>query len=232
MLPNRNSLTCFLLSAFIASNSWAIPYSTSSGAFPDLREELTCSPLFYGSEQTTVIGRIACSRDGDLTACVVGAYEGAGVAASRKLARQEKLSSETKDTFGALVVYADRGVIGGTTRGASRAQQYTLQGRQYKNTDGVVIPASEQGEGRFAKGTLVVKVNATGRRYLVQDANFIAGRDASGGNSFYSIVTPGGEVGVVTYINGESIVQLKCHDIPESLIGDFLTAPGLAFINQ
>ncbi len=215
------------------SFSWAIPGGYSEDSFPDFRTGFNCAPLFNSSETTALVGRIGCARANGITACVVGEDDECGTEAALKLANEQTVGySYTKNTLGALVVYGDRGVIAGTTKGASRAQQYALSQRLYKNSDGVVIPADDNIAGRFAKATLLFNYKSGGKKYVFQDSNFIVGKDLDNQTSFYAIVTPGGEYAVVKYIRSDEVVELKCYNVPESLIGGYLTVPGLAFSNN
>jgi hypothetical protein len=213
--------------------SSAVPGGYSEDSFPDFRTGFNCTPLFNSSETTSLVGRIGCARANGITACVVGENYECGTEAAWKLANEQSLGySLTKNTLGALVIYGDRGVIAGTTKGASRAQQYAISQRVYKNADGVVIPAEDNIAGRFAKGTLLFNYKNGAKRYVVQDSNFIVGKDLDNQTSFYAIVTPGGEYAVVKYIRSNEVVELKCYDVPESLIGGYLAVPGIAFLNN
>jgi hypothetical protein len=223
------SLNVLLVVGF-ASNSVAAPMVVSQQTFPDLTT-FNCVALFEGEAVAVEQGRISCARNGADVACVVGENPTNGARAAARLAAGARLASrDSRNTNGALVIKGDRGVIAGTTKGAGKAQQAALIGRAYNKSDGVVIPAVETAAGVFAKATLVVPVNLGAHQYDMQDANFIIGRDADGDTSFYGIVTPENDV-VVQYIQTGRQGGLRCSNIPSEILGRYLVAPGIAFVN-
>jgi hypothetical protein len=129
-----------------------------------------------------------------------------------------------------MIIKGDRGIIAGTTKAASKAQQAASIGRSYTRADGVIIPPVENLPGSFAKATLVVPVNLGAHQYDIQESNFIAGRNPDGETSFYAIVTPEHDV-VVQYINTDSQGGVKCSNLPSEILGRYLVAPGIAFVN-
>ncbi len=227
-------LTLALASLSVCSTAaFAAPTSTTEEPFPDFRQGFGCTPLFEGTATTAEAGRISCAKGSNNTACVIGDTAGAGTRAASRLSEEKKVSAaDSRNTMGSMVVYNHRGIIAGTTKGSTKAQYNALKGKAYKTADAVVIPAEDTTGGRFAKATIVVPVNIYDKQYMIQDSNLIAGKDLQGDTAFYVIVTPDGEDAVIKYIGLEGIAELKCQNIPVELLGRYLVAPGLAFINK
>jgi hypothetical protein len=216
-----------------ASSAFAAPLSLSVDNFPDLRNGFSCTPLFTGTATAAEVGRISCAKDQNKTACVIADDALGGTRAAAKLVAEKRLSSaDARGTQGAMVIYGHRGWVAGTARAASKAQLLALKQKPYNAADAVVLAGNGGVAGRFAKATVVAPVNIGDKQYMLQDSNIIAGKDLDGDTSFYAIVTPGGEHAVVKYIRTDGAVELQCSGIPEELLGKYLVAPGLTFINK
>lgn len=212
----------------------AAPLNAVVEPFPDLRGDFSCSQLFADETNAATQGRISCFKASNALACVVGEQSNDGVDAAQKLANQAVVpSKDSRDTAGAMIVYADRAIIVGTTKGASRAQQKILTSQPYKKTDALVVPASEHVAGTYAKATIAEPVSVPGSaKYLMQDSNIIVGKNADGVTSFYAMVTPDGEDAVVHYIRNSGTATLKCSNVPAEILGRYLVAPGVVFLNK
>lgn len=215
------------------SSAFAAPLSVTVDDFPDLRTGFSCTPLFAGAATTAEVGRISCAKGANNTTCVIADEPGGGTRAAAKISEERRITAgDARGTHGAMVIYNNRGIIAGTTRAAAKAQQNALRGRAYNAPDAVVIAGNEGGAGRFAKATVVSPINVFEKQYLIQDSNIVAGKDVDGDTSFYAIVTPGGEHAVVKYIRTSEVIEIQCANIPEELLGKYLVAPGLTFVNK
>lgn|GEM_PF-6836968 len=229
------SLSTIACALTLSASAFAAPTNPVVEAFPDLRGQFECSDLFAAGTSAASQGRISCYKGANALACVVGEQAGDGAAAAQKLATQVVVPSKNaRDTVGAMIVYPDRGFISGTTKGASQAQQKVLSGQPYKKANAIVAPVSNNVAGRFAKATMVEPIKSIGTgKYLIQDSNMIAGKNIDGVTSFYAVVTPDGEDAVVHYIRDSADnVTLRCASVPSEILGRFLVAPGVVFLNQ
>jgi hypothetical protein len=211
----------------------AAPTTAAVAEFPDLSNEMSCAPLFESTERNATQGRISCFRTDDIFACVIGEDIEDGAGAAQKLAEGKTVSSAlAKNTTGAMVVYPDRGVIAGITKGVSKAQKKISKGELYKQADAVIVPAPDHQAGRFAKATVGVPVTVGKKKYIFQDSNIIVGKDADNITSFFAVVTGLGSDAVVHYVRGSDRVSIKCSNVRAELLGDYLVAPGLIFNNK
>lgn len=235
-MESKIKLSSFIASLALAFSGSAIaaPMNAIVEPFPDLRGDFNCSQLFADETNAATQGRISCYKASNALACVVGEQSNDGISAAEKLANQAVVpSKDSRDTAGAMIVFAERSIIAGTTKGTSRAQQKVLASQPYKKADALVIPASEFGTGRYAKATIAEPVKVAGSaKYLMQDSNLIVGKNADGITSFYAMVTPDGEDAVVHYISNSGATTLKCSNVPAEILGRFLVAPGIVFLNK